>query len=55
MRRGGLSAIMIAVAVGAVPIAIDIDNDKLEFAKSIGAAYTINARELLQVPDAVMQ
>ena len=51
----GLSAIMIAAAVGAVPIAIDIDNDKLEFAKSIGAAYTINAREVLQVPEAVMQ
>ncbi len=51
----GLSAIMIAAAVGAVPIAIDIDNDKLEFAKSIGAAYTINAREVLQVPEAVIE
>jgi alcohol dehydrogenase len=51
----GLSAIMIAAAVGAVPIAIDIDNDKLEFAKSIGAAYTINAREVFQVPEAVIQ
>lgn len=51
----GLSAIMIAAAVGAIPIAIDIDNSKLEFAKTIGAAYTINAREILQVPEAVMQ
>lgn len=51
----GLSAIMIAAAVGAIPIAIDIDNGKLEFAKTIGAAYTINAREVLQVPEAVMQ
>ncbi len=50
----GLSAIMIAAAVGAVPIAIDIDNSKLDFAKSIGAAYTINAREDLQVPEAVI-
>ena len=50
----GLSAIMIASAMGAVPIAIDIDNTKLEFAKTIGAAYTINAREIVQVPDAVI-
>jgi alcohol dehydrogenase len=51
----GLSAIMIAAAVGAIPIAIDIDGGKLEFAKSIGAAYTINAREITQVPEAVME
>jgi alcohol dehydrogenase len=50
----GLSAIMIAAAVGAVPIAIDIDHGKLEFARSIGAAYTINAREEMQVSDAVI-
>jgi alcohol dehydrogenase len=50
----GLSAIMISAAMGAVPIAIDIDNKKLEFAKTIGAAYTINAREVGQVPDAVI-
>ena len=51
----GLSAIMIAAAVGAVPIAIDIDDSKLEFAKTIGAAYTINAREFGQVADIVIQ
>lgn len=50
----GLSAIMIAAAVGAVPIAIDIDDNKLAFAKTIGAAYTINARDVLQVPEAVI-
>jgi alcohol dehydrogenase len=50
----GLSVIMIAKAIGAVPIAIDIDNMKLEFAKTIGAAYTINSREVLQVPEAVI-
>ncbi len=50
----GLSAIMIAAAIGAVPIAIDIDNSKLEFAKTIGAAYTINACEVNQVPEAVI-
>lgn len=51
----GLSAIMIAAAVGAFPIAIDIDNDKLKFAKKIGASFTINAREVMQVPEAVME
>ena len=39
----GLSAIMIADAFGAKVIAIDISDDKLEFAKSIGAIATINA------------
>ena len=41
--------------MGAVPITIDIDNDKLAFAKSIGAAYTIHARDVLQVSESVMQ
>jgi alcohol dehydrogenase len=50
----GLSAIMIAVAVGAVPIAIDIDDNKLAFAKTIGAAYTINAGKVLQIPEAIV-
>jgi alcohol dehydrogenase len=51
----GLSAIMIAVAVGAVPIAIDIDDAKLAFAKSIGAAFTINARVVVSVPEKIME
>ncbi len=38
----GLSAIMIANALGAQVIAIDINNDSLEFAKSLGAIATIN-------------
>ena len=50
----GLSAIMIAAAVGAIPIAIDIDDNKLAFAKTIGAAFTFNAREIMQVPEAVI-
>lgn len=40
----GLSAIMIASAVGANVIAVDISDDKLEFARSIGAAAVVNAR-----------
>jgi len=39
----GLSAIMIAAAFGARVIAVDISNEKLEFAKSIGAEVVINA------------
>ncbi|NQU86940.1 MAG: alcohol dehydrogenase catalytic domain-containing protein, partial [Mariniphaga sp.] len=35
----GLSAIMIAKAAGANVIAVDIDNQKLEFAKSLGASH----------------
>ena len=40
----GLSAIMIGKAMGAVVIAIDIDDKKLEFAKTIGADFLINAQ-----------
>lgn len=41
----GLSAIMIANALGANVIAIDIDEKKLELARKIGAVATINAKE----------
>ena len=40
----GLSAIMIANALGANTIAVDISDEKLEFAKSIGATATVNAK-----------
>ena len=39
----GLSAIMIANALGARVIAIDIDDEKLAFTKTIGAHYMVNA------------
>ena len=39
----GLSAIMIANALGANVIAIDITDEKLEFARSVGAFATVNA------------
>ncbi|MCB9067085.1 MAG: zinc-dependent alcohol dehydrogenase family protein [Calditrichae bacterium] len=39
----GLSAIMIANALGANVIAVDISDEKLEFAKNIGAIATVNA------------
>ncbi len=41
----GLSAIMIAQALGANVVAIDIKDEKLEFARNIGAVETINALE----------
>ncbi len=49
----GLSAIMIARALGAHVIAIDIVEEKLDFARSIGADATLNARGHVDVPAAV--
>ena len=49
----GLSAIMIACALGANVVAIDIADDKLDFARSLGAVQTINANAVADVPDAV--
>lgn len=46
----GLSAIMIATAMGANVVAVDIFEDKLAFAKECGAVATINSA---QVPDTV--
>ena len=51
----GLSAIMIANALGANVVAIDIGEDKLALARSVGAAVTINARSVASVPEAVME
>lgn len=42
----GLSAIMIATAFGARVIAVDIDDGKLQFAKSIGADILINSNDV---------
>lgn len=41
----GLSAIMIARALGARPIAIDISEDSLALAKTVGAEITINGTD----------
>ncbi len=48
----GLSAIMIADALGASVVAVDVAEDKLAFARSVGAVATVNARE---VDDVVAQ
>ncbi len=49
----GLSAIMIARAVGANVVAIDIADDKLALARELGAVATINANSVADVPEAV--
>jgi alcohol dehydrogenase len=49
----GLSAIMIAQALGAQVIAIDINDDALKLALSIGASVTINAEEVSNVAQAI--
>ena len=51
----GLSAIMIARALGARVIAIDVASDKLDFARAIGAEATLNARERADIPAAVAE
>jgi alcohol dehydrogenase len=45
----GLSAIMIATALGANAVAIDITDQKLEFARSIGASAVVHAAEVKDV------
>ena len=46
----GLSAIMIAAAAGANVVAVDIDDKKLELAKSVGANVLIHAKNVKNVP-----
>jgi alcohol dehydrogenase len=51
----GLSAIMIATAAGASVVAIDIADDKLEFARSLGANAVINSKNVPNVVESVME
>lgn len=51
----GLSAIMIAAALGANPIAIDISQEKLAFARTLGAVAAVNARDTDDVAGAVRE
>ena len=51
----GLSAIMIAHALGASVIAIDIKDEKLDFARTIGATATVNAAETEDVVADVLE
>jgi alcohol dehydrogenase len=51
----GLSAIMIAAALGANPIAIDISEEKLALARKLGAVAAINVRETDDIAGAVRE
>lgn len=51
----GLSAVMIANAIGANVIALDIDGPTLELAKKLGALHTINASQEPNVVEAVRE
>ena len=49
----GLSAVMIAAAIGARVIAVDIDDGKLDLAKSVGAETVLRADQIGDVGTAV--
>ena len=51
----GLSAIMIARALGAKVIAVDISDDKLVLAQQVGATATVNAGKTDRVPEAIRE
>jgi alcohol dehydrogenase len=51
----GLSAIMIAAACGALPIAIDLNDEKLDFATTLGAVAAINAKDTPDVVAAIRE
>ncbi len=50
----GLSAIMIASALGARVIAVDIDDEKLDFAMSVGADARVHASHVEDVVEHIM-
>lgn len=50
----GLSAIMIANGLGANVVAVDIEEKKLDFARSIGAVATVNAAKTENVVDEIV-
>jgi alcohol dehydrogenase len=51
----GLSAVMIASALGARVIAIDIHEEALALAEQLGAIHSVNARHVIDVPDAIRE
>ncbi|MEO0818773.1 MAG: zinc-dependent alcohol dehydrogenase family protein [Pseudomonadota bacterium] len=51
----GLSAVMIAQAAGANVIAVDINAGALDLAQSMGAVHTLNAREVADIPGAIIE
>ena len=51
----GLAAIMIANALGANVVAVDIADDKLALAQRLGASVTIDARAAANLPEALIE
>jgi D-arabinose 1-dehydrogenase-like Zn-dependent alcohol dehydrogenase len=51
----GLSAVQIADALGANVVAVDIREDKLAFARELGAQESVNASETDDVPGAIRE
>jgi len=51
----GLSAIMIATALGANVIAVDIADEKLELARRLGAVHTINTKKVADPVSAIIE
>lgn len=51
----GLSAIMIAHALGANVVAIDISDDALRLAQAVGAVAAVNAAQVANVAEAVIE
>ncbi len=51
----GLSAVMIASALGANVVAIDVTDDKLRLARSLGATAVVNAAEVADVAAVVIE
>lgn len=49
----GLSAIMIAAALGAQVVGVDVSDEALDLARAVGATHTLNARTEEKVPEAV--
>lgn len=51
----GLSAIMIARAMGARIVAVDIDKEKLDMAQKLGAEFRVDSRTVADVPGAIRE
>ena len=51
----GLSAILIAAALGATVIAVDLQDDKLALAKAAGAHYLVNAKNTSDVASTIQE
>ncbi len=49
----GLAVVMIAVAAGAQVITVDVKDETLAFAETLGATHTLNARQVDDVPAAI--